>query len=200
MKELKNLLDSENLKKLQNELFSAKMPWYLSGTYTSSKYKDLVILDSKEAPDFSFAHLVLLDGDIRSELCNPLSEIILDGLERMGESPTRLIRIKVNMCTCLPEIHTNPPHVDTDEKHKAGIIYVNSTNAPTFLYNETYNPRYGFSPEEYLTKILSNKLTINKKIECEENKMITFDGKHYHASSVQSNTYRRIVINFNYEV
>lgn len=198
MKELKNVIDDTTFKQLQEELFSARMPWYLSGTYTSSKYRDLVSIESKESPDFSFAHLVLLDSDVRSELYEPLSKIILNGLERIGENVTNLIRIKVNMCTCLPNVHTNPPHVDTDETHKAGIIYMNTTNAPTVLYNEKFNPRFDFSPEEYLNKILNNKLTIQKSIDCEANKMIVFDGKYFHASSVQSDTYRRIVINFNY--
>lgn len=200
MKELRNLLDQENFERLQQELFSSQMPWYLSGTYSSSRYRDLVSIESNESPDFSFAHLVLLDNDVRSELYEPLSKIILNGLERLGEDVKNLIRIKVNMCTCLPNVHTNPPHVDTDEKHKAGIIYVNDTNAPTLLYNESFNPRFGFKPEEYLSKILNNKLTINKKIECEANKMVIFDGKYFHASSVQSDTYRRIVINFNYDI
>lgn len=200
MKELKNVIDDVTFKKLQTELFSAIVPWYLSGTYSSSEQNDLVNLTNKYSPDFSFAHLVLLDKDVRSELYNPLNKIILDGLERMGEKPKEIIRIKVNMCTCQPNIHTNPPHVDADEIHKAGIIYMNTTNAPTVLYNEKYNPRFGFSPVEYLSKILNNKLTIQKLVDCEANKMITFDGKYYHASSVQSDTYRRIVINFNYTI
>lgn len=200
MKELKNVIDSTTFQQLQTELFSAKMPWYLSGTYTSSKYRDLVSIESNESPDFSFAHLVLLDNDVRSELHEPLNKIILNGLEQIGENVTNLIRIKVNMCTCQPNVHTNPPHVDTDETHKAGIIYMNTTNAPTILYNEKFNPRFGFSPEEYLNKILNNKLTVQKSVDCEANKMIVFDGKYYHASSVQSDTYRRIVINFNYTI
>jgi hypothetical protein len=198
MKELRNVIDNDNFEKLQNELFSARVPWYLSGTYSSSKYDNLYELTHKQSPDFSFAHLVYLDGDIRSEFYEPLNKFILNGLEQMGENPTKIIRIKINMCTCQPSIHTNPPHVDTDETHKAGLIYVNTTNAPTVMYNEIYNPRFGFEPEQYLNKILNNKLTIQKIIDCEANKMIAFDGKYYHASSVQSDTYRRIVINFNY--
>jgi hypothetical protein len=200
MKELKNVIDDITFKRLQTELFSTMVPWYLSGTYSSSKYMDLINIESNESPDFSFAHLVLLDGNVKSELYEPLSKIILNGLEQIGETITNLIRIKVNMCTCQPNIHTNPPHVDADETHKAGIIYMNTTNAPTILYNEKYNPRFGFSPIEYLNKILNNKLTIQKSINCEANKMVVFDGKHYHASSVQSDTYRRIVINFNYTI
>jgi hypothetical protein len=198
MKELRNVIDSDNFERLQNELFSAMIPWYLSGTYTSSQDIDLVNLETNQSPDFSFAHLVLLDGDVRSELYEPLNDIILNALEKIGESPQKLIRIKVNMCTCQPKVHTNPPHVDTDETHKAGIIYMNTTNAPTVIYNETFNPRFGMTPEEYLRKILNNKITIKDMIECEANKMVIFDGIQYHSSSVQSDTYRRIVINFNY--
>ena len=200
MKELKNVIDDITFKRLQTELFSTMVPWYLSGTYSSSKYMDLINIESNESPDFSFAHLVFLDGNVKSELYEPLSKIILNGLEQIGETITNLIRIKVNMCTCQPNIHTNPPHVDADETHKAGIIYMNTTNAPTILYNEKYNPRFGFSPVEYLNKILNNKLTIQKSVDCEANKMIVFDGKYYHASSVQSDPYRRIVINFNYTI
>jgi hypothetical protein len=198
MKELRNVVDDKNFERLQNDLFSWNIPWYLSGTYTSTQYENLINIDASKSPDFSFAHLVYLDGDVRSELYEPLSKIILNGLDKIGEQPNELIRIKVNMCTCQPNLHINPPHVDTNETHKAGLIYMNTTNAPTFLYNETFNPRFGFSADEYFNKILNSKVTIKQKVECEANKMITFDGKYYHASSVQSDTYRRIVVNFNY--
>ena len=45
MKELKNVIDDITFKKLQTELFSAMVPWYLSGTYSSSKYMDLINIE-----------------------------------------------------------------------------------------------------------------------------------------------------------
>lgn len=200
MKELRNIVSIEDFERLQNELFSSQMPWYLSGTYTSTQYDNLIDIDSSKSPDFSFAHLVYMDGNVMSELYGPLNKIILEGLEKIGEEPKELIRIKVNMCTCQPELYVNQPHVDNDDTHRAGLIYINTTNAPTFLYNETFNPKFGLTPEKYLNRILNNKVTIKQKVECEANKMIVFDGKYYHASSVQSDTYRRIVVNFNYKI
>lgn len=199
MKQLRNLIDEDNFKKLQEEVFSSYMPWYISGTYTSTQYKDLVDINSNEEPNFSFSHLVFIDGEIKSELFEPLSKMILNGLEKLGESPKELIRIKVNMSTNQPQVYIHQPHVDYDESHMSGLIYLNTTNGPTTIYNETYDSRLGLSPQQYLTKILNNKLTIKEKVDCESNKMMVFDGKYFHSSSAQSDFYRRIVVNFNYK-
>ncbi len=199
MKELRNVIDDENFKRLQKELFSSQMPWYLSGTYTSTKYPNLIDIDAEEAPNFSYSHLVYINEQPLSDLYEPISKIIWDGLEKMGEKPKELLRIKVNMSTNQPNVYIHEAHVDFDEHHTSGLIYINTTNGPTTIYNEKYDSKYMLSPEEYLKKILNNKLTIKEKIECEENKMMIFDGRYYHSSSVQSDTYRRIVINFNYK-
>jgi hypothetical protein len=66
-------------------------------------------------------------------------------------------------------------HTDRPFNCKTAIFYINKNNGYT---------------------ILDNKKKI--KIECVENRMVVFNSQIYHAAFSQTDTERRIIINFNY--
>ena len=86
----------------------------------------------------------------------------------------RLLNIRANLC--LKGNSKCSWHIDkfTDDlKHQTAIYYVNSNNGYTEFKN--------------------------KKIKCEQNKIIIFNADKKHRSVGQTDTNTRMVINFNYE-
>ena len=81
------------------------------------------------------------------------------------------------------EIHD--PHVDFEFPHTTSLFYVNSSTGPTVIYNEKYGDKF----DEY---------TMKKKIEPVANRIITFNGLHYHSSSSPKEKGYRLVVTFNY--
>tara|TARA_R110002074_G_scaffold46861_1_gene120532 strand:- start:50 stop:532 length:483 start_codon:yes stop_codon:yes gene_type:complete len=85
-----------------------------------------------------------------------------------------LLHVRANLC--LKRLSKCSWHVDNftkDLKHKTAIYYVNTNNGCTIFKN--------------------------KKIKCEENKIVLFDADQRHKAKIQTNTDARMVINFNYE-
>jgi hypothetical protein len=197
MKEVKNLLTPSAFNSLQREVFASEFNWNFIRT-TFNGDDDMVNIDSNLRPYHSFMHSVIYDYVHVSPISKLLENIIYTGLDKMGEDFDRLIRVRINMLFGNHIRYTNPPHIDTETPHKAGLIYLNTTDGDTLLYNEKYDSKYGLYADEYYTKILKEKVTIKNNISCEENKMVCFDGLTYHSSTTPVNSLRRIVVNFNY--
>jgi len=86
--------------------------------------------------------------------------------------PLALINIRANLIIKKPDANSSY-HIDTPNA-KTSIFYINTNNGHTEFENN------------------------NKKINCVKNRMLTFDSNLRHRAVAQSDTDRRIVINFNY--
>jgi hypothetical protein len=90
-----------------------------------------------------------------------------------------LLRAKMNMSLKKDVVSKKGMHVDFDHaKHyydvmKTSIFYINTTNGPTYFEDGT-------------------------KVDCVENRLITFPMGSMHCGSYASDAERRIVINFNW--
>ena len=83
-----------------------------------------------------------------------------------------LINVRSNFNVRQNKIYTSNWHSDLTFKAKTAIYYINTCNGKT----------------EFKDNI----------VECEENKMIVFDSDEQHRMSSQTDSLKRIVINFNY--
>lgn len=104
-------------------------------------------------------------------------------------------RIKYNL---LPQIITDynlqyhTPHVDSDIDHYVILYYVNDSDGPTYIFNET---RQDFDMDAaYKTK----QFTIKETVEPKKGRLIIFDGNLYHTSSSPTLSSKRTVLNINF--
>lgn len=80
--------------------------------------------------------------------------------------------IRANLLIKQDKVYQSNFHVDKPYKCKTAVLYMNTCNGYTILKNQ--------------------------KIKCEENKILIFDSEIEHAIVSQTDTDRRIIINFNY--
>ena len=78
-------------------------------------------------------------------------------------------------------LHT--PHIDLDVPHLTTILYLNDSDGVTVIYNEKEESIY---------------YTVKKTIEPKKNRLVLFDGEHYHTGHSPSRTSTRILLNSNF--
>jgi hypothetical protein len=119
-------------------------------------------------------------------------------LDKAEEPINRLHRIRLGLLTKTATNQINDPHVDSHIQHKTGLIYLNDSNGNTILYNEKYDVTSGITPYDYFVKTLDQTISIKESVESRKNRLLLFNGLHYHSSTTPTNVDRRITINFNY--
>jgi len=107
-----------------------------------------------------------------NEKTSNLYDLIYPLIKKLN--PNILLRVKANLTINRGSRVQSNFHTDQDCKHKVAIYYINKCNGYTLIGK-------------------------NKKIKCEENKMLIFDGNLLHCAVSQTNKDQRIVININYE-
>jgi hypothetical protein len=186
MKIIDNAIPEKEFKILEDSVFDdGNFPWYYLKNSAYSQY-------SSGDPHLggSWFHLVYQHGEARSPLFEPLEPIIQKYiLPKIGEDK-KLTRVRIGKTTMMTDNFTNPSHIDQNFPHEVAILYLNDSDGPTVLYNERYAG---------IDEMDSSKLTIMENITPKRNRLLVFDGMHFHSSSYPKNTQRRIMINFNFE-
>lgn len=107
------------------------------------------------------------------------------------------------------EQRPNGPHVDDAFRpHKVGLLYLNDTDGDTIIYENKFDYSFDSSKVEdkqnlsthYLNNVIGGEgnLIIKKRVTPKENRLVVFDGAHYHSSSTPSITQLRLAINYNF--
>jgi hypothetical protein len=173
---------------LQNACLDKSQPWYFGGTAYESK-------TDNETCSFSMI------PDVGTPMEIILSDSILNCLDNTYTVCNNLIRIRLGLITKQNEStsFTNEAHVDDKMPHMVGLFYLNESDGDTIIYNQTTDdyPEYDLSKEFYNSHLKDN-LTEMVRVTPKPNRLIIFDGKHFHASSTPTTTSRRIVLNFNF--
>lgn len=192
MKVFDDVLKAGVFNRVSDTLLNFKMPWY----YISTAYHESVEVSKY---GYSFQHVALIDGTDNSGLGEILHSVVLNALDNVGEKSLGIYRIRVGMFTITPEIVIHEPHVDFDEPHNTGVLYINDSDGPTTIYSERYDLASGIPSLDYYNTVLNKEKTILTQVDPKANRLVLFDGLHYHASSTPTLTARRIAINFNYK-
>jgi hypothetical protein len=108
----------------------------------------------------------------------PKNEMLFNNLVPLIEQLNclALIRIKLNLYPRCKESHQGGWHVDvldTNVKYKTAILFLNTTNGPLLFKS-------------------------GEKVDCVENTIVIFDGKHEHAYKSQTDEKYRINMNINW--
>jgi hypothetical protein len=191
MKCYNNAIPVSLLNRLDREL--QILPWFFveNTAYGSQSQND-------ENAKFSWQHVTMIDGKQNSYISPFIELLIMATLDNCDISYSEILRIRFGMTTWVPTKVAHEAHIDRDEPHKVGLIYLNDSDGDTILYNEKYDDSSKVSSLEYYTNVLNKQLTIEKSVNPVKNKMICFDGYQYHSSSCPIKTNNRIVLNFNF--
>ena len=118
--------------------------------------------------DFQFCHTLVYENETTSDYV-PFLNPFIEYLK-----PSYIKRIKANLTTVNDKIRKGIFHRDYDDPNVyTSIYYINSTNGGTLFEDGT-------------------------RIECVENRLITFSKQPMHAPELHTNSKIRCVINFNY--
>jgi hypothetical protein len=112
--------------------------------------------------------------------------------EKAGIKIGKVFRVRVGLIHRDIQQVVNGAHIDQLYPHKVGLLYLNNTDGTTKIYNETadFNQQVSISATE--------NLSVDREIECLENRIVFFDGARYHSSTTPMNTQLRYAVNFNF--
>lgn len=195
-----------------------ELKWdYVQDTALGNKYPESQKRKVKErdsntefANDFSFACIVNQQNSNSNESQKYIKTAtqMQDGLLFVADQIdlshhiTSLFRIRVGMITNKypQKIHT--PHIDSTTHHIVALLYINTCDAPTRIYQERYEYNFkcenpSLAPTEFLSKMYDGYVSRKIDIDSVENRLVIFDGSYFHSSTSPTNIDVRIAINFN---
>lgn len=192
MKIIDNCFTPSLLNQIKTQIFDTSTPWH----FVKTTFND----PSTESLDYkySWVHSVSIDEKPTSHLFNIIYPELVNLLVKHKEKFNKIIRIRLGLITATDTQIINDAHVDSEISHKVGLIYLNTSNAPTYIYKEKFNQENGINVLDYISRKYDGKLTTLHESPCIENRAILFDGMYYHSSTTPTDVPRRIVINFNY--
>ena len=157
MKVIDNFLSPYHFKELQSFLMSDHFPWY----YNPIVDYDNHLFDIFDLDSYQFVH----DFSLSDKVLNPIIEKL---------KIKKVIRIKANLNPRTSEVITRKFHVDTNEKCKTAILYLNTSDGYTEFED-------------------------GSRVDSRANRMVIFDSQTMHRGTTCTNQKTRVVINFNYE-
>jgi len=177
---------------IQAELSSNRMTWFFHEESARSHGQFDVKFAGFSHPTFNIRE--------QSPVLSPLNAVLVPILffycEKAGIPFTNLMRVRIGMFARGPSdaLHHNP-HVDFHEPHRTALYYVNDCDGDTFVFNETYEQ---VGPHQAPAHVNQGKFTIADRISPKKGRMVSFDGRHYHASMHPTASTSRIVVTFNF--
>ena len=99
------------------------------------------------------------------------------------EGTTGVARCRLDMTVATSEKVRHQPHQDLDYPNTTAIYYVNDSDGDTLVYNE---------------KELVDEFTIMESVAPKKNRLIIFDGTHFHTGHSPMKNPNRILINMNF--
>lgn len=89
---------------------------------------------------------------------------------------------------------TNIPHIDDPyHKHFVGLYYLNETDGTTKIWKQKHK-NFNTEPKFYNT----DEVDLLEEVSPKLNRMVIFNGEHYHSSTLPTKTQLRYVINYNF--
>ena len=116
----------------------------------------------------------------------------LNLLEPVIMDKTKLLRVRVGMIVNAGPDDAHNPHIDQSYiNHISQIYNLTASDAPTNIFEE-------YGPDEKYDNYKPEEFTIKMQSKPEPNRMLVFDGFHWHSSSHVYGTEVRISVNINY--
>ncbi len=194
MKIIENAVPRKFLETLTSRICDYKStPFYLCDTTAYANATSAV-------DHSSWSHIVFDEQNgVISPFFHSIEAAVYFAFDKVDEQINQLLRIRIGLSTAHSKNIVRTPHIDRHKPHKTAILYLNDCDGDTIIYREKYDWQQNLNPVEYYNKIKQQGgMHIAYSSTPKANKMILFDGLHYHSSSCQTNSAARIVININY--
>lgn len=120
--------------------------------------------------------------------------LIFKSCEKINFKVEKTIKIRKRLTYPNKEKYNIPYqlHVDYQDTHLVLLYYVNDSNGDTFVYKEKFSKKNKLK----LNDVDIKKLSLLEKVEFKRGRVVIFNGKNYHASSLSSSN-PRIILNVN---
>jgi len=164
----------------------------------NSAYGEMGIENDLKSP--SFSNVPYIHQQRSSELTAFFESALMIILDKVNMQLVNLKRIRIGMMIKSDQNYINDPHIDDEEEHITALLYLNTCNAPTILYDKFYDKSSQKNVLEYIKDEPQEKMRTFKQIPSIENNVVIFNGYRYHSSTIQTDTKQRIVVNFNFTI
>jgi hypothetical protein len=176
-----NIIEESYLEMLCHHMTSLNFPWFLlplTGEYQQPE-------KSYDRTDrmFSFAHTLVMNGNINSEEVWKFDKLIhkLYTAFDIQHQNTYIQRIRIGNITCVGESIEHGIHIDYAEPHRTLLFYFNDSSGSTRFYSKDKDDR-----------------NVSLEVLPKANTAYDFDGLIYHSSSSPDKNNHRFVLNINY--
>jgi hypothetical protein len=195
MKVINNVFSPSVFKKIHDSVMSFNFEWHYGRRVDPADGSD-------ENPYLiSFAHTV---GHITSgklyppELYHTIETAFIAAMDNIGEEVEEMVRVRIIMNTKADDNYVTMPHVDFDTPHQTALLYVNDSDGPSIIYDQKFNTLLKCNSTEHYHTI-KDKMTVMEAVDPVANRMVLFNGLHYHSGTTPKDSARRVVININYK-
>lgn len=177
---LDNLFSDEYMKKIEESC--AESSWrYINNITYGENYDDIQNGFSFTFEDNSLQHFLF-------------QYLIFKSCEKINFKVEKTIKIRKRLTYPNKEKYNTPyqPHIDFEDGHLVLLYYVNDSDGDTFVYKEKFSKKNKLK----FNNIDIKKFSLLEKIEFKRGRVVIFNGKHYHTSSLSSSN-PRIILNVN---
>jgi hypothetical protein len=190
-----NAFSESIFKKIQEEILGFEFDWH----YGRRVNED----DGSNENSFliGWVHIVAGSG-LEQKFTPKLYSLIESELSKVltnnNEPCVKIDRVRIVCNTTADKSYITQPHVDFDNTHQTALLYINDTDGDTIIYHEKFKPGLGIGSVQ-LCKSIKHKLTIKAEIKPKANRLVIFNGLHYHSGTTPTESDRRVVMNINYK-
>jgi hypothetical protein len=184
-------------------LLHGDFPWYYAPDITNSPtHFNSYPMDYRQ---YGFHHTCFMEYETKSNTFSYFSHLVEAVKDELPEHPEgwewELYRVRCGFNIPLSPVNKkyatldhNQPHVDHDNSVVTGktwtcLYYVNETDGDTFIFEQKLKPAPSLWPA---------KFTVQDRVKPTRNKLLIFDGDHFHASSSPVDYESRLVLTFNF--
>ena len=106
-----------------------------------------------------------------------------------------LLRARGDMTVVSGEQITYEPHIDMPrhKEHINMIFYIGDSDGDTIIYKEKFFPQ-----TPYAEPALPKTLTVEQQVTPKANRLVIFNGEHWHTGQSPKNHSRRVILNLNF--
>ena len=176
-------VDDDVAKELLQLVTSTEFPWYYLEDTTYERTNKV----SSKTP--AWAHLLFGNDGTRSPFLDKFTPVLNGVLDKANLKLNDVIRMRLGFLAntrysfpSQPYAH-NEPHQDAEFPHYTAVWYLNEADGDLVIFNET-------EP--------SDTYTVLRKELPEYNKVVLFNGLHYHASTCPKLLTKRIALTMNF--
>jgi len=150
-------------------------------------HRSFFVLSTPNSWEFDYFSVPLMTAMNRVQMRNSAWEKI---------NLKEILRIRFGLLTRDVKQIVNTPHVDDHTRqHFVGLYYLNDTDGATRIWKQKLKD-WNLDPVMYSL----DECELLEEVEPKANRMVIFDGAHYHSSVTPTKTQLRYVINYNFDV